>query len=185
MSDETPEAVEATEESIEEKPAEQVVPLSTLKKTEREAKKLASELEKLKAAEEERKQAEMTELERYKAAAEQAAAEKAALERQVMIEGRKTEALKAAQAAGFADADLALKFVDLDAEEMDDEEIHAAVAGVLEQYPYLAGGGSSNEQAAGPGRVGAAGAASTPSVGEPVTEEDAAAESFLRNLIGG
>lgn len=183
MSDETPETVEVSEEAVEEKPAEQVVPLSTLKKTEREAKKLASELEKLKAAEKERAEAEMTELERYKAAAEQAAAEKAQLERRVMIEGRKTEALKAAQAAGFADADVALKFIDLEAEDMDSEDIQSAIAGVLETYPYLAGG-ASNEQAAGPGRVGAAGAASTPSVGEPVTEEDAAAQSFLRGLLG-
>ena len=183
MTEETP-APEVEAQEVPQEPeevAETTVPLSTLKKTEREAKKLARELEQLKAAEEERKQAEMTELERYKAQAEQAAAEKAQLERRVMIEGRKTETLKAA--SGFADPEVALRFVDLESEDLDSPDaIQEAVASVLTQYPYLA---KQDEPAAGPGRVGAAGNPSTPSAGEAVTEEDAAAASFLRGLISG
>jgi hypothetical protein len=181
MSEETSEPIEAQEEVTEEQ-AEQVVPLSTLKKAEREQKKLARELEQLKAAEEERKQAEMSEVERLRAQAEQVAAEKAALERQVMIESRKTEALKAATSIGFADADVALRFVDLTSEDLESaEDIQAAVKATAEQYPYLL---RQATEAAGPGRVGAAGAASTPSVSEPVTEEEAQANSFVRALLG-
>lgn len=182
MSEETTEAPEVQEPNTEaptEDSSEVTVPLAVLKKQEREAKKLARELEQLKTAEEERKQAEMTELERYKAQAEQAAAEKAQLERRVMIEGRKTEALKAASA--FADPEVALRFVDLESEDLDSPEaIQEAVAGVLTQYPYLA---KQADPAAGPGRVGAAGTPSTPSAGEPASEEDAVAASFLRSLI--
>ena len=184
MSDETIEAVEAPEAAVEtSQPAEdsKVVPLNTFKKAEKELKAMQKQLAEYEAAAQAKAEAEMTEVERYKAAAEQAAAEKNALQHQVMISGRQNEALRAGQAAGFADADVALRFLDLETTE--NEDIPAAVQNVLEQYPYLA---AAQTEQAGPGRVGSAGTVATPSVGAgAVTVEEQASASFLRGLIGG
>ena len=183
MSEDTPEAIEAPEVAAETTQAadDKVVPLNTFKKAERELKAMQKQLAEYEAAAKEKAEAEMTEVERYKAAAEEAAAEKNALQHQIVISGRQNEALKSAQAAGFADADVALRFIDLEATE--NEDIPAAVQNVLEQYPYLA---AAQAEHAGPGRVGSAGTVATPSVGSgSVTVEEQASASFLRGLLGG
>jgi uncharacterized membrane protein YccC len=159
---------------------EQTVPLATLKKAEKEAKAVAAKLKAYEEAEEARKQAEMTEVERYKAEAEKLQQELAETQHRTLIESRKTTALSIAQQAGIASPQLATRLIDLEAVE-DEASIAEAVNDLVTAYPELRG----VIETPAPNRVGATSVPRVPVAGtSPVNAEDAEKQAAVNWLTG-
>lgn len=119
---------------------EHTVPVSALQKEREKASSRINELEakiaKINEQEEERKKAELSEIDRYKLEAEEAAAKASELENKLIIEERTRVALNAANKAGYADPEDALRFVDL-VNLSSNDEIQEAVSDVLNSKAYL------------------------------------------------
>lgn len=140
-SESVPEATtDAPEATTSEEKAEHTVPVSALQAERQKAasriKELEAKLDSINQQEEERKKAELSEIDRYKLEAEEAAAKASELESRLVLEQRTRVALNAASKAGYADPEDALRFVDLQ-QITTDEDIHEAVAGVLDSKSYL------------------------------------------------